>query len=243
MKNTLVKTTRLARLIGYRTARPGEDGPQPIWLAQGGSEDDAGGDDVGESDDTTDDDAGDDADDTKKSVSKAEFDRVTKHLSNADRKKQAAEKKAQELEKELNALKTKDLPDAERAKAEHEVVVTERDNYRTKFQRLARTNAFLLASETAKVTWANSSAALKVGDLEDLEIEEDGTVPGMVEAVKQLAKDHPYLLAPKDSTDTTDTKGATGTKSGSVVGTKKKGEKVEQEYSPEELRRLFPALR
>src|SRR6187397_1840368 len=117
MKNTLVKTTRLARLIGYRTARPGEDGQQPILLAQGGSEDDAGGDDVGEYDDTMDDDAGDDADDTKKSVSQAEFDRVTIHLSNADRKQRVAEKKAQELEKEINALWTKDQPDAERAKA------------------------------------------------------------------------------------------------------------------------------
>jgi len=250
MKNTLVKTTRIAQVIGYRAARPGEDGPQPIWLAQGGSDDDTGGDDAGDSDDATTDDDDDDVggastDDAKskpKTVSQAEFDRVTKHLSNADRKKQAAEKRAEELQKQLTELKTKDLPDAEKLKLEHEAAVSERDSFRTKFQNLARTNAFLLASEAAKVTWANSSAALRVGDLDDLEIEEDGTVPGMVEAVKALAKEHPYLLAPKDSTDT-DTKDTAGTKSGSVVGSKQKGKKVEQEYSPEELRKIFPALR
>jgi hypothetical protein len=248
MKNTLVKTTRLPQVIGYRAARHGEVGPQPIWLAQGGSEDDGAGDDTGgdEGDDDKDDDK-DDADestkdDSKKSktVSREEFDRQAKHLSKADQRRTAAENRAKQLEEELKAIKTKDLPDAERAQAEHQAVVQERDSFKAKFEKLARTNAFLLASESAKITWANSSAARKVGDLEDLEIEEDGTVPGMVEAVKELAKAHPYLLAPKDSTDT---KNTTGSKSGSVVGTKNTGKKKDDEqYSPEELRRLFPAL-
>lgn len=248
MKNTLVKTTRVARQIGYRKPRPGEVGPQPIWLAQGGSEDDtgdagdsdAGGDDDADDDDGVDDTtgAGDDGKKAKKAPTQEEFDRVQKHLSNSDRKKAMAEKRANDLAEELKKLKTKDLPDAERVKAEHEAVVAERDSYKTKFETLARTNAFLLASEAAKVTWANSSAALKVGDLADLEIEEDGTVVGMADAVKALAKDHPYLLAPKDSNgkDTT-------TKSGSVVGSKNKGTKTEAEISEEELLRRMPSLR
>lgn len=249
MKSTLVKTTWTPQQIGWRAPRPGEVGQQLVWLCQGGSEDDAG-DDAGDGDgdddagdDDGDDSAGDTDDKATKKKSKAptqeDFDRVTKHLSAADRRKAAAEAKAVELEKELNALKTKDLPDAERARAEHEAVVQERDSYKTKFEKLSRTNAFLLASEAAKVTWANSAVAIKAGDLEDLEIEADGTVPGMADAVKQLAKDHPYLLAPKDSTDTKNTT----TKSGSVVGTKQKGKKTDEEYTPEELRSLFPALR
>jgi hypothetical protein len=251
MKNTLVKTTLMARQIGLRDPRPGEVGPQPIWLAQGGSEDDAsdadnddaGGDDDADDENDADDAAGAGAEDkkTKRAPTQAEYDRVQKHLSNADRKKQAAETRAKELAEELRQLKTKDLPDAERVKAEHESVVAERDSYKTKFEKLARTNAFLLASESAKVTWANSSAALKVGDLEDLEIEEDGTVVGMVDAVKELAKAHPYLLAPKDSTEK-DTKDTSVTKSGSVVGSKVKGKKTEQELSDDEIRRRFPSL-
>lgn len=245
MKNTLVKTTRVAQQIGLRNPRPGEVGPQPIWLAQGGSEDNAGGDDTpDETDDEADkgDDGGDaSTDDTKKpkTVSQADFERVKLHLSKADQKKAAAEARAAQLEAELNTLKTKDLPDAEKATLEHEKVVAERDAYKGSFHRLARTNAFLLASEAAKLNWVNSSAALKVGDLEDLEIEEDGTVPGMAEAIKQLAKDHPYLLAPKDSTD--DTKD-TPPKSGSAVGSKGKGKKTEEEVSDEDLRRRFPSL-
>lgn len=246
MKNTLVKTIPTARQIGLRQPRPGEVGPQPIWLCQGSSDDDAGdGDGDGDGDAGGDgDDAGDSDDKTAKPTAptQEEFERVTKHLSNADRKKVAAEKKVADLEKQLNELKTKDLPDAERAKAEHEAAVAERDSYKNQFEKLARTNAFLLASETAKVQWANSSAAIKVGDLDDLEIEADGTVPGMVDAIKKLAADHPYLLAPKDSADTEE-KTTPPTKSGSVVGTKKKGVKVEQQYSDEELRKIFPTLR
>src|SRR5688572_7033952 len=118
MKNTLVKTTRVAQQIGYRKPRPGEVGPQPIWLAQGGSEDDAGGDgdDTGGGDDDADD--NDDADEessagegekkTKKPPTQEDFDRVQKHLSAADRRKAAAEAKAKALEDELRQLKTKD---------------------------------------------------------------------------------------------------------------------------------------
>jgi hypothetical protein len=250
MKNTLVKTTLMARQIGLRQPRPGEVGPQPIWLCQGSSDDDAGDGDVdggADGDDDGDADAGGgntDGTDAKKTKAptQEEFDRIQKHLSNADRKKVAAERKVVELETRLKALETKDLPEAERAKAEHEEVVKDRDGYKSKFEKLARTNAFLLASESEKLAWANSSAAIRVGDLDDLEIEADGTVPGMTEAIKKLAADHPYLLAPKDSTDTEE-KNTPPAKSGSVVGSKKKGAKVETKYTDEELARIFPSLR
>lgn len=246
MKSTLVKTSRVAVQIGTRKARSGESGPQPIWLAQGGSDDDDDTVDDSSTDgdaDTTDDaDAGGTTTDDAKTVPQAKFDEVKMHLSNADRKKAEAIARAEKAERELHALKTKDLPEAERATAEHEAVVKDRDSYRTKFEKLARTNAFLLASEAAKVSWANSTSALRVGDLEDLEIEDDGTVPGMADAVKRIAKEHPYLLAAKDSTDTEE-KETPPTKSGSVVGSKKKGTKVEAEYSKDELRKIFPALR
>lgn len=248
MKNTLVKKTLLPQQIGWRAPRPSEVGPQAIWLCQGGADDDAGGGDDGgdaggdddndDADDDNDDGSADKATKKSKAPTQAEFDRQARHLSNADRKKQAAEKRASELEEELKALKTKDLPEAERLRTEHDAAVAERDSFKSQFEKLARTNAFLLASGELKITWANAADALRVGDLDDLEIEADGTVPGMADAVKELAKTKAYLLAPKDSTDTKETTA----KSGSVVGTKKKGKATEGEYSPEDLRRMFPAL-
>lgn len=236
MRNTLVKKSLLGGRLRARYLRDTEAG------AGGGG---TGGDDgtTDTSDDTGDDEGGDDdagdtsTDDTK-TVSQAEFERVKTHLSNADRKKAEALARVANLEQELNSLKNKDLPEAERAKAEHEATVKERDSFKGRFEKMARTNAFLLASADAKIAWVNSSDALRLGDLDDLEIEEDGTVPGMAEAVKKLAKDRSYLVAPKDSTDTKDTP----PKSGSVVGSKGKGKAKEEGPSDEELRRLYPAL-
>lgn len=242
MGNTLVKKKLLGVGLRARVLRDTEAG------GGGGT----GGDDgsgAGGDDDTGGDEGSDDDDDPestatepkggKKTPTPEDYERVQRHLSNADRKKEEFRKKAETLEAELKALRDKDLPEAERIKAEHEAAVKERDAFRSRFETMARTNAFLMASADAKIAWANASDALRVGDLDDLEIEDDGTVPGMVEAVKELAKKKPYLLAPKDSTDTKETP----PKSGSVVGSKNKGKKPEGEYTPEELKRLFPALR
>ena len=251
MKNTLVDTTKPIfrhTVLGYRKARPGETGPQPIWAQCGGADDDGSGADDGEQEQEGDEEQPDDADDEatedkgkggkdsgESTVSQAKYDQIKKHLAEADRKKQAA------LD-ELKKLKTKDLPEAEKLKADLDEASTERDTYRDKFTKLARTNAFLMASQKLKVNWNNASTALKVGDFDDLEINDDGSVDGMEQAVKDLAKEHPYLVAKEQSGDEED-----GTKrppkSGSVVGSKNKGKKPEGELSDEDIRKRFPALR
>lgn len=240
MKSTLVKTRLVQQQIGWRKARPGEDGPQPIWLQQGGSEDagdGTGGDPGGEGEDDS---AGGDGEDDEdkgtgseqpKMVSQAEFDRIKKHLSEADRKKNEALQRLRELE-------TKDLPEAEKLKIDHEEAVKDRDTFRERWSTLARTNAFLMKSAALKLNWVNAEAALKLGDLDTLEIEADGTVVGIEDALKKLAKDHPYLLAPTQS-DEEDTRPP---KTGAQVGNTKRGKKPESEFSEEELRRRFSAL-
>lgn len=242
MKNTLVKKT----LIGYRKARPGETGQQPIWLAQGGSED--ANDDGGAGDDSGNSDGGDDGDDggegdsgeeegkgskasREKTVPEAKYLQIKKHLAEADRKKQEA------LD-ELKKLQTKDLPEAEKLTAERDEAVESAKTYRGRFEKLARTNAFLMASGDLKLTWASTTAALKLAELEDLEINDDGSVDGIKDAVQALAKEHPYLLAPSEGKEKKDPP-----KSGSVVGSTKRGTKTKQEISEEDLRKRFAALR
>lgn len=235
MGNTLVKKSLLGVRFSTRYARDENAGN-----GGGAGSGDAGGtDDAGGAD--TDDDADDDQDDkgagkadSEKTVSEAKYLQIKKHLSEADRKKA-------ELEAELKALKTKDLPEVEKLRAEHEEAAKAAEKYKVQFQTMARTNAFLTASSDLKIAWANTASALKLAELEDLEINEDGSVDGIKDAVKALAKDHPYLLAPKDSEE--DGKSTPPAKSGSVVGSKKKGTKPEGEYTPEELRRRFGALR
>lgn len=260
MRNTLVDLTKPApvhpvfgRAIGWRTARPGEVGAQPIWTQAGGADDDGGdgtGDDDGSGDgDDADADADGDADDKKskgtkdkpedKVVPQSKFDQIKKQLSEADRKKS-------EALKELDALKNKDKPEVERVTAERDAAIKERDTVTTNFTSLARKYAFVATSNDLNINWVNTGTALRVADLDDLEIGADGTVEGMATVLKQLAKDHPYLLKPKESADGDGEDGKDKkppVKSGSAGVGKSKGKAPEGKLSDDELRKQFPALR
>lgn len=233
MRNTLVKkillSARQQRFAGWTHLRNNDAGE-----GDGGAGAGAEGDDGEETDEESDQEGKEtDTSSREKTVSEAKYLQVKKHLSESDRKRQAAEN-------ELKQLRQKDLPEAEKLKADYEDAVKERDEYQGKFTTLARTNAFLMASQELKVNWVNAKTALKVGDFDDLEIAPDGSIPEMESAVKKLMKDHPYLVTAQDTGDEEDTK--TRVKSGSVVGGKKTGKKTEQELSEQDLRRRFPAL-
>lgn len=206
----------------------------------GGAESDAGAstdDDTGTGDDDDeggDDGSGDDDSSSEKTVSEAKYLQIKAQLQASDRKKQAA------LD-ELNRLKTKDMPEAERAATELKEAREQAAAYKDRFEKTARTNAFLTASSELKVVWVNADTALRLAELDELEINDDGSVDGIKDAVKALVKDHPYLLAPKDSEDTNG-KEKGPTKSGSVVGSKNQGKKPEGEISKEDLLKRFPNL-
>lgn len=252
------RTGRALRAVGQRA-----DGSLlwPLFGADNdGDEGEGGGDDDADDDGSDDDDdSEDDADESgeskgkskksKKSetVSREEFEalqekynRRAKHLSESDKKKSAAETRLAELER-------KDKSDLENAKTDLAKATKELDQYKGSFVKLARTNAFLTASAQEKINWHDPKVAQRAADLDDLEVDENGNVEGIREAVKALAKSHKFLVNSGDQDDDDDDgqqqkkRGSTG----SGVGSTKtgKGKKTDGKLTPEELRARFPALR
>lgn len=233
-----------------------EDG-EYVWPFFGSDgEGDEGGEDEGENNDDSEDedeeeDTGEDgADDKSKSkkesksesVSREEFDRLKKRMQAADRAKTDAVKKAEEYER-------KDKTELQNAQADLKKVTEQHTKLQGSFTNLARTNAFLIASQQANIAWHNPKVAQKAADLEELEVDEDGNVDGIEAAVKKLAKDQPYLVNKGKASDEEDEDdGDKGTKrgaSGSGVGSTKtpKGKKNNGKLSDEQLKARFPALR
>lgn len=234
------RTGEPLRALGFFRGRP-------LWPMMGGSGEGEGGDDDA-GDEGTDDDA-DDTEEAKASkekkpageqtVSLARFKKLEKHLSAADSKREAAEK-------ELQQIRDKDLPAVEKAERDRAEAVTKAEKLESKYAKLARQHAFLLETQQQKVTWKNPKSALKLAELDELEINEDGSVEGISDAVAALLKDHDYLVdKPKkdDDEDEEDTTTARKPKSGSPVGGKQKKTVPPGHMSDEELRNTFPALR
>lgn len=98
---------------------------------------------------------------------------------------------------------------------------------------LALQNAFLMAE--TKHSFVNTKAALKLLDTSDVEIDDDGTVDGMEEAIEQLAKDHPYLLKKK----ATPASRRTGDKPSSTTKNAEKSAAAKKR----ELENRYPGLR
>ena len=89
-----------------------------------------------------------------------------------------------------------------------------------------------------KHSWKNPKAALKLLDLSDVEIDEDGEIEGLEEAIDQLAKDEPYLLdtTKQDKADSkTRRRGATGQATG--------GKRKAVNANRTKLENKYPALR
>ena len=138
---------------------------KPIFLIAGGS---------GEDEDEDDDDAGG-ADDGAK-VSLDRFLKVQKRMRAADRRASTAEGRVTELEKQLE-----DLPGLQKKVSDYEADI----------KKLRLDNAFLSAND---VDWHDAEAALRLADLSEVKIGDDGTVTGLKEALKKLSEAKPYLV-------------------------------------------------
>src|SRR5688500_9646665 len=225
-----------------------------VWPVLGASGDDGAGDDSdGDKGEDSDKKDGDESADDKSGEKKeekdtrtdrekdleAELDRVKKHRSAADKKRETAEQ-------ELKDLKKKDLPEAEKIVAERDEAVKDRDNWQGKYQALAVQTAFLKASQNAGITWHDADDAIVAARMKDVSVEEDGSVSGMKSIVTKLAKDKPHLVnAPKKGEDEENQNGkAERGPSGSGVGSGAgKGKGTAGAASREELLRKYPALR
>lgn len=242
-------TSQPLRAIGLRS-----DG-LPIWPHLGADgEEDTGGDEGGDEDnedesedeeDTENEDGGssDNKDKSKKksdTVSRADFDRLKKHLSESDRKKAELQKFKDEAERKGNT-------ELQNLQKDHTKLTEDHTKLQGRFNKLALVNAFLTASAQEKITWHDPKVAQKAAELDDLEIDEDGNVEGIREAVKNLAKKSKYLVnsgSEKDEDEGEEKPARKRGPSGSGVGSVKtsKGKKDGQ-MSDDALRARFPALR
>lgn len=105
--------------------------------------------------------------------------------------KRQADRRAAELEGQLKQLRDKDLPEAEKLKRDFEETQKRVEKLQSTNQQLALQVAFL---KDNTYTWHNPETALKLVDLSQVTIEEDGSVSGLKDALKALASSNDYLV-------------------------------------------------
>lgn len=165
-------------------------------------EDDASGDEdaSGDDDDPEDDESGEQSD-VEKAANEA-LKAKNRELAEEKRKqrKRAVEAEADrdDLRRRLQAIEDKDKPETERLARENETLVAENSTLKEKLQSERLSNAFLTDNTH---TWHNPGHAMTLMDLSDVEIDDDGKVHGLKDAIAKTAKDHPYLLKSEEVVD------------------------------------------
>jgi hypothetical protein len=162
-------------------------------------------------------------------------------------------KRIKELEEQLNELKSgkgskpkkeDEDDDAESGASTEELSKAKKDN-----EALVRRNEDLLIRlefmGDTRFAWQNPKDALKLLDLDDVEITEDGEVEGLDEAIEELAKSRPYLLkkSKDDEEDDDEDDEDENTKkrkrsTGQKTGSRKKGQP-----NRDALLKKYPGLR
>lgn len=117
-------------------------------------------------------------------VSREDFERLQNQLRAADQKRTEAERKLTEAERAK-------LDETERTKLELNDAKKALEDIQRVNKELSLKLAFL-SDNTYK--WRDGEAALKLADLSGVEINEDGSVKGLKEALKKLADSKKYLL-------------------------------------------------
>jgi hypothetical protein len=227
-------TGALVTALGYK--RNGD----PIWPVMGAAPDDdgdPGGDDTPPDDDDAadaDDDEGDDDTKTKKSKGKKDDDddeeTVPKwKLDKAHTRMTAADRRASDLQKQLDELKaTKDLnPEVKREIEELRAKLTPVTEERDKL----RIHVAFLTTNTIK--WRDPEAALKLADLSEVEFDDKGKIDkrALKAALKDLAASKPFLVNVDDEDGDTkdkDTPPTTTPANGKRKGTKSTPDRATQ---------------
>lgn len=106
------------------------------------------------------------------------------------------------------ALEDKEKSDLDRVTGDLEAATAKSTALETRLRDLALENAFLASN---KHQWRDPKIALRLADLSEVKIDDEGEVEGLDKALDKLAKDHVYLLKPKDDDDA-DSQSATGSK-------------------------------
>lgn len=188
-----------------------DDPDDPAFTGEGGEDED---DDSDEDEDDDDDEANRRKSKSKtKSKSKKDDDdddeddeKLTRPERQAARyrvRAREAEKRAEDAEARIKALEDKDKP-------KDEVTTRELNEAREKAAKLeekARTQTLELAFfRSNTVDWVDPADALKLVDLDDVDVDEDGTVDAKAlrVALKDLAKRKPHLVKPAKPTESDD---------------------------------------
>jgi chromosome segregation ATPase len=145
----------------------------------------------------------------------------------------AADQNSAKFQTELQQIRDKDLPALEKLNRDLSAISQERDRLKADVDKSRLENEFL---KNNKFKWKNSAAALKLADLSNVEVHEDGSVTGLDRALDALAKTDPYLLDKSEEDKGTETTGSTG-----VPGTN--GRKGETGTDLKKLAVRMPALR
>jgi hypothetical protein len=117
-------------------------------------------------------------------VSKADYEKLLNQLRGNDRQRQ-------ELQNQLQQIRDKDLPEAEKLKRDAEAIKAENERLKADLQKRVVENAFL---KDNTVKWHDPSAALRLADMSQVVVDDDGTVSGLKKALEDLAKANPWMI-------------------------------------------------
>lgn len=184
----------------------------------------------------------DDKDDDEEVVPKWKLEKLHKRMTAADQRASALQKELDTLKssKDINADVKRELDEIKSkvstVEAERDKIAGERDDMRIK---LAFTTLDAGVGE-----WVDVDTALKLVDVSDVDISDDGKVDkrALKSAMKALAKEKPYLLKPKSTKDDAQGEGNENGGGGSAnpMNGRRKGSKNAPDA--EALKSRFPAL-
>lgn len=173
-----------------------------VWPIMGASQDDDSNDDADDVDDedgVEDDEEVDESEDDGNDGRARKRTRSERQLFKENQRRRHENKKLQkELDDAAARLKEfedKDKTESERLTGSVEELTTKNEKLEARIGELALQNAFLSDNS---YKWRNPKAALRLADLSSVEIDDDGEVTGLSEALKALAESDPYLLAGED---------------------------------------------
>lgn len=147
--------------------------------------------------------------DEDEKVSKKDLDALSERMKAADRRADAAEKKVKEYE-------DKDKDDLTKATERVTELEESVQTLTNQNQSLRLENSFALNNS---FTWHDPSVVLDlVRKRDDVTIEEDGTVKGMDDALKKIAKDKPFLVKTEEEDDGSGGPPRTGSRAGTGRG-------------------------
>lgn len=145
----------------------------------------------------------------------------------------AARDELEATKAKLKEFEDKDRTELEKAQRDVAEITARAEKAEAQVKELQIHNAFLGSN---KHSWQNGSTALKLADLSDVKIDEDGKVTGLDKALDKLAKEHAYLLKP----DTNSGQGGSGGQgSGAPAGSGGQGHNTKDSRAATAAR--FPA--